>query len=124
MDYRINVQDLTKREDLLKLVNAISEIAEELDILYTTTAPNGNITGRQGRKALYNNSGTYTFWVNTTGLQVWEQVSLQADGAAASTGVGSIKMGTANAANSAGFIKLKLADGTDAYVPYFTTDSP
>lgn len=41
-----------------------------------------------------------------------------------STGVGSVKMGTGNAADNAGWIKVKKDDGTWVYVPYWTTPSP
>lgn len=42
----------------------------------------------------------------------------------ASTGTGTIKMGSANNANSAGFVKFTKTDGTTIYIPYFTTDVP
>jgi hypothetical protein len=45
-------------------------------------------------------------------------------GATASTGTGTIKMGSANNANSAGFIKFEKTDGTIVYVPYFSDDTP
>lgn len=44
--------------------------------------------------------------------------------ALASSGAGTIKMGTGNAANSAGFLSVQKSDGTTVYVPYFTTDMP
>ena len=44
--------------------------------------------------------------------------------ALASSGTGTIKMGTGNAANSAGFLSVQKSDGTTVYVPYFTTDTP
>jgi hypothetical protein len=123
MDLRPNLGQLKTPQDILRLSNILAEIADELDILYTTSAPNGSISARQGRLALYN-SGVVTFWRNTTGSTVWVQISTQADGAAASSGVGSIKMGSTNAADSAGFLKFKKADGTDVFVPYFTDDTP
>lgn len=46
------------------------------------------------------------------------------EGANASTGTGTIKMGSANNANSAGFLKIEKSDGTVVYIPYFTTDKP
>lgn len=46
------------------------------------------------------------------------------EGALASSGTGTIKMGTASNANSAGFIKLRLTNDTVVYVPYFTDDTP
>ena len=44
--------------------------------------------------------------------------------ALASSGTGTIKMGTGNAANSAGFLSMQKSDGTIVYVPYFSTDMP
>lgn len=45
-------------------------------------------------------------------------------GNAASSGVGSIKMANANAADSAGFLTFVLIDGTSVYVPYFADATP
>lgn len=124
MQRSVQLGQLKTPQDVRVLQRALEEIFDIFDIIYTTTAPNGNITSRRGKIALYNNGGVYTLWKNTTGSTVWEQISLQADGAVASTGTGTIKMGSVNAANSAGFVKLKKADGTAVYVPYFTTDTP
>lgn len=77
MDLRPEFIDLTKPNDLLALKKHLSEMADELDILYTTTAPNGTISARQGRIALYNNGGTYSYWLNTTGSTVWVEMSNQ-----------------------------------------------
>ncbi len=74
MDLKLNLQELKTPEDIAKLNSAISELADNLDVLNSTTAPNGNISGRAGQICLYNNSGTYTIWVNTTGSTVWQQV--------------------------------------------------
>ena len=124
MKKTINIGQLKMPQDVRALVKALEEIFDLFDIIYTTVAPNGVYTTQRGKYALYNNSGKYTLWVNTTGAAVWEQASLQADGAVASTGIGSIKMASINNADSAGFLKFKKADGTYVYVPYFTTDSP
>lgn len=43
---------------------------------------------------------------------------------AASTGVGTVKMGSGNAANSAGWLKVQKSDGTWVYLPYWTTAVP
>lgn len=40
----------------------------------TTTAPNGNRKGVIGKMIIYNNSGTFELWINTTGLTVWQQI--------------------------------------------------
>ena len=42
----------------------------------------------------------------------------------ASTGAGTVKMGSANAANSAGWLKVQNSAGTWVYVPYWSTDVP
>jgi len=77
VDYRLNVKDLSNPKDLARLITSISEIADECDTLYTETAPNGNISARQGRVALYNNSGTYTLWINTDGGTIWTELTSQ-----------------------------------------------
>lgn len=46
------------------------------------------------------------------------------EGATASSGTGTIKMGSVSNANSAGFIKVRLSNDTVVYVPYFTDDTP
>jgi len=77
MDIRLNLGELKTPADIQKLTSIISEMADSLDTLVSTTAPNGNISGRQGQKCLYNNSGTYTVWINTTGSTVWQQVGAE-----------------------------------------------
>lgn len=74
MQYRLPLTEVKTPEDVAKLVAAFSEISEQLDVLYTTTAPNGNISARQGRIAVYNNSGVYTTWINTDGATTWQQI--------------------------------------------------
>lgn len=49
-------------------------MSDELDILYSTIAPDGTISARQGRIALYKNGANYEVWQNTTGLTVWVRV--------------------------------------------------
>jgi hypothetical protein len=74
MDIRVNLGELNTPQDIERLASIISEMADSLDTLYSTTTPNGNISGRQGQVCLYNNSGTYTTWINTTGSTVWQQI--------------------------------------------------
>lgn len=74
MDIRPAFTDFGNPNDMLNLKNLLSQMADELDVLYSTTAPNGNISARQGRICLYNNSGTYTLWKNTTGSTTWVQL--------------------------------------------------
>jgi hypothetical protein len=45
-------------------------------------------------------------------------------GSAASTGTGTVKMGSAGNSNNAGWFKFEKSDGTTVYVPYWTTDKP
>lgn len=65
---------MTNPKDVARLVSGISEIADSLDIIYTESAPNGNISARQGRRAIYKNGATYEIWENTTGSTVWLQI--------------------------------------------------
>jgi hypothetical protein len=51
-------------------------MAEELSVLYTTTAPNGNISAERNRIALYNNSGAFSVWINTDGGTTWQPISV------------------------------------------------
>lgn len=74
MDLSLTVTDLSQPADLSQLKRAISTLADETDQLYTTTAPNGNISARIGRIAVYDNSGTITYWANTDGAKTWIQI--------------------------------------------------
>lgn len=71
MDYSLNLNDLSNPQDVVRLKKAISEIADECDTLYTETAPNGVISSRIGRRAIYNNSGSYSTWINVDGGTTW-----------------------------------------------------
>lgn len=106
------------------MITYLREAFRELDVVYTTTAPNGSLDARQGTIVLYDNSGVYSLWINTTGSTAWEQISTQGDGSVVSTGTGTVKMANANNANSAGFLKLKKDDGTTVYIPYWTDETP
>lgn len=74
MDYRLNLKNLSNPEEVARLITAISEIADECDILYLTSAPDGNVSARQGRICLYNNGGSFELWVNTDGAKAWQRV--------------------------------------------------
>jgi hypothetical protein len=51
----------------------LQEIYDNINKLeIVTVAPNGSKKGKKGQVILYNNSGTFTLWVNTTGLLVWQ----------------------------------------------------
>ena len=76
MDYKLNIKNLDDPQAIKTLVSAISEIADQLDIMYSETAPNGNISARVGRVCLYNNSGTYEQWENIDGGITWQQTIL------------------------------------------------
>ena len=50
----------------------IYELRNRLEV--TTTAPNGSRKGIIGDIILYNSAGTFSLWVNTTSLTVWQQI--------------------------------------------------
>lgn len=79
MDKRLEIDDLTKPEQLETLKRSFSELADELDTLYSEVAPNGTIPARQGRVCLYDNSGTITWWLNTDGDTTWVQLAISSD---------------------------------------------
>jgi hypothetical protein len=39
-----------------------------------TSAPDGSLKGIKGQPVLYNNSGTFTLWVNVDGNTDWQQI--------------------------------------------------
>jgi len=77
MNYRLNITSLEKPEDVKKLMDAISEISEKVDISVVTTAPNGTTEARKGKIVLYDNSGVFQTWINTDGVKAWTQLSNQ-----------------------------------------------
>jgi hypothetical protein len=77
MDYRLPLTEIKTPEDVQKLVSSISEAFNQLDVLTTTTAPNGNISGREGQLALYNNSGSYELWICVDGGTTWQQIGAE-----------------------------------------------
>uniref|UniRef100_A0A6M3JB87 Putative structural protein n=1 Tax=viral metagenome TaxID=1070528 RepID=A0A6M3JB87_9ZZZZ len=81
----------------------------------TVNASNNTITGDAG----IGTGGTLNLGGNAI-----NGVLQSTDGSAASTGAGTIKMASANPANSAGFLKFTKNDGTVVYVPYFTDETP
>lgn len=83
MDLRANLNDLTDPKDVERLKSIISELADSLDILYTDSAPNGNISARQGRIAQYKNGSAYETWQNVDGAKLWQRIDA---GAALVTG--------------------------------------
>lgn len=70
----IVLNNLNDPTELKSLRDYLIELYEETDVVYTTIAPNSNITARRGKFALYNNSGTYTVWINIDGSTLWQQV--------------------------------------------------
>lgn len=74
MDIRANIGQLKNPQDIARLVSIISEISEELDVLYTETAPNGVVSARIGRVAMYKNGSTYETWQNTDGSTTWKRI--------------------------------------------------
>lgn len=78
MDLRANIGQLKTPNDVARLVSILSEMAASLDVLTTDDAPNGAISAREGRIALYNNSGTYEQWINTDGGTTWQRMDYAA----------------------------------------------
>ena len=74
MQKNIIFNNLNNPQEIQKLRDYLRELYEESDVIYTTIAPNGNISARRGKFALYNNEGTYQVWINLTGSTVWQQV--------------------------------------------------
>ncbi len=79
MDKSIMLKDLSKPENMQQLITYLQEAFRDLDVIYTETAPNGNLNARRGARALYNNSGTVTMWINIDGLTTWQQDDLGAN---------------------------------------------
>jgi hypothetical protein len=76
MQLRLNLGNLDTPQDILKLTSTIAEMAESLDILYLEASPNGVISARQGRIALYKNGTTYEQWQNVDGGTVWQRTDM------------------------------------------------
>lgn len=76
MQKSIVLKDLKNPEEVKRLTTYLREAFRDLDPVYTETAPNGSITAARGRIALYNNSGTYTTWINVDGGTTWQQLDL------------------------------------------------
>ena len=64
--------------DVLRLTTIISELADTLDVLITTNAPNGVTSARQGKLALYDNGVTKELWVNVDGKVSWNRMDFGA----------------------------------------------
>lgn len=74
MDFKIPVSSLQTPEDIAALAMSLSEMSEALDILYTTTAPNGNVSARIGKIAMYYTGSAYQTWQNTDGGTTWIRI--------------------------------------------------
>jgi len=65
--------------------------------------------------------------LNETLEQLWNvtngRVSFNS-GSVISTGTGTVKMGSASSANSAGWLQVEKSDGTIVYIPYWTDETP
>lgn len=112
MDYNLNVKDLSDPSDLVQLKRAIRELADECDTLYTETAPNGNIASRIGRRAIYNNAGSYTTWVNIDGDKTWRRIQ---DYDANIVSIASPTRGSLALYSSGGWIGLSPTTATSGY---------
>jgi len=75
IEKNIVLNDLSKPQDVLQLKTYLGELYRDTGGIYTTTAPNGNITANRNTIALYNNSGTYTVWINVDGGTTWQEIS-------------------------------------------------
>jgi hypothetical protein len=78
MQLRINIGDLKTPADILRLTSVISELADTLDVSVVDSSPNGVMAARQGKKVLYNNSGTWELWMNVDGNTIWKQIQFVA----------------------------------------------
>jgi len=74
MEKPIVFEDLTKPQDLYRLKEHLRELYDLFDPLYTTTAPNGNLSSQRGKLAIYNNNEVYTIWINLDGKTLWQQL--------------------------------------------------
>lgn len=74
MDLRPAFTSLNKPNDILELKRILSEMSDSLDIIYSTSAPNGSISARQGRRCLYKNGSNYEMWENVDGSTTWVRI--------------------------------------------------
>ena len=74
MDRELVFQDLSKPQDLYRLKEHLRELYDLFDPMYTTTAPNGNLSAQRGKLAIYFNNPTYQIWMNVSGSTVWAQL--------------------------------------------------
>lgn len=74
MEKSIILPTLNNPQNLQQLRDYLTELFREVDPIYTESAPNGSISARRGKLALYNNSGIYTVWINLNGSTLWQQV--------------------------------------------------
>jgi len=78
VNFRLDIQDLTKPENVKKLMDAISEIADKVDIGVVTVAPNGVTGGRKGKVVLYDTGSGFETWQNTDGATAWVRIDQSA----------------------------------------------
>jgi len=74
MDLRPAFTSFDNPNDILELKRIIQEMSDELDIIYTTSNPNGVVSARQGRRAIYKNGSSYETYTNVDGLTTWVRV--------------------------------------------------
>ncbi len=74
MSENIVLQDLTKPENLATLKDYLLRLGEDADTIYTETAPNGSLSARRGKIAIYLNGSAYEFWQNTDGGTTWQRI--------------------------------------------------
>ena len=70
------IEDLSKASDLERLKSILRDIYDEFDVIYTTTNPNGSISARRGKQAIYYDGADYFFSINVDGSNTWKSIQL------------------------------------------------
>lgn len=74
MPENIIVNNLDKAEGKAALKSYLLKLAEDADVIYTETAPNGSISARRGKLAIYKNGSAYEQWINIDGSTTWQRM--------------------------------------------------
>jgi hypothetical protein len=75
MEKQIVLNDITNPAELKRLCDYLRELFIFSDVLYTETAPNGVISERRGKLALYYNGTNFSTWINVDGSTTWKQTN-------------------------------------------------
>lgn len=73
MQKNIVLQNLQNPADLQKLRDYLRDLYREIDPIYTEDDPDGNVTARRGRQALYFDGVDYFLCVNIDGKNSWKK---------------------------------------------------